>query len=214
MPDVNLPAPVSSHSPDEMEHALKVGSLSGPVAIGSLEDFDSVVNALQTRIYRLLLGILQDPEAAETLTQDCFLKAYQGRTSYRGEASLSTWVSQIAINLARDYQRNRKSQFWRGLFQSGAQYEAAAAVVPDQRPSHEAVLVAKEQVARVWEAAEDLSTQQRAVFVLRFVEDKTLEEIAEVTGLKVGTVKIHLFRAVHAVRARVKGSGAGNEASE
>ncbi|HUR36860.1 MAG TPA: sigma-70 family RNA polymerase sigma factor [Terriglobales bacterium] len=178
----------------------------------SLEDFDGLVLGMQTRIYRLLLGMLRDPDTAETLTQDCFLKAYQSRSTYRGDASLSTWISQIAINLARDYQRNRKSQFWRGLFQSGQHFEAAAAVTPDQQPSHERKMLAQEQVAAVWDAAEGLSPQQRAVFVLRFVEDKTLEEIAETTGLKVGTVKIHLFRAVRSVRARVKGQESGVEA--
>lgn len=200
----------------EMEQALKtpVGSLSGAVAVVSLQDFDALVSALQTRIYRLLLGMLRDPDAAETLTQDCFLKAYQSRESYRGEASLSTWVSQIAINLARDYQRNRKSQFWRGLFKTSEHFAAAAAAVPDARRSHEVVLQERERVKAVWDAAEGLSPQQRAVFVLRFVEDKSMEEIAEATGLKVGTVKIHLFRAVRSVRARVKGFGVENEASE
>lgn len=189
-----------------MEHALKVGSLSGPVAVESLADFDSVVSALQARIYRVLLGMLRDPDAAESLTQDCFLKAYQSRESYRGEASLSTWITQIAINLARDYQRNRKSQFWRGLFRSGEHYDTAVAVVADARPRHDEHLLAKEQVAKVWAAAEELSPQQRAVFVLRFVEEKSMEEIAEATGLRVGTVKIHLFRAVRAVRNKVRGS--------
>ncbi|HUS19087.1 MAG TPA: sigma-70 family RNA polymerase sigma factor [Terriglobales bacterium] len=189
-----------------MEQAVKTStstvSLSGNVGL-SLEDFDGLVTGMQMRVYRLLLGMLRDQDAAETLTQDCFLKAYQGRRSYRGEASLSTWISQIAINLARDHQRNRKSDFWRKLFKGNEHFEAAAAAMPDRQPSHERALVAQEQVAAVWEAAEELSPQQRAVFVLRFVEDKTMEEIAEATGLKVGTVKIHLFRAVRAVRARV-----------
>lgn len=202
-----------------MERALNtpVGSLSGAGAAVSLEDFDAVVSALQTRIYRLLLGMLRDPDAAETLTQDCFLRAYQSRSSYRGDASLSTWVSQIAINLARDHQRNRKSQFWRGLFRTEEHYEAAVAAVPDGKRAHDAELVAREQVAAVWLAAEGLPTQQRAVFVLRFVEDKSMKEIAQATGLKVGTVKIHLFRAVRSVRARVKGleNGVGShETSE
>ena len=201
-----------------MERALNtpVGSLSGTSAVVSLDDFDAVVSALQTRIYRLLLGMLRDPDAAETLTQDCFLRAYQSRGSFRGEASLSTWVTQIAINLARDNQRNRSSQFWRGLFRSGEHNEAAVAAVPDRKPTHDAELVVQEQVAAVWQAAEALPTQQRVVFVLRFVEDKSLEEIAQATGLKVGTVKIHLFRAVRSVRARVKGSESGvdNETSE
>jgi RNA polymerase sigma-70 factor (ECF subfamily) len=64
-------------------------------------------------------------------------------------------------------------------------------------------------VATVWSAVERLSPQQRAIFMLRFVEGMSLEEIAEVTSLKVGTVKTHLFRAVRAIRQRLKGGGAG-----
>jgi RNA polymerase sigma-70 factor, ECF subfamily len=190
-----------------MEQALNspAATVTGS-AVLNLEDFDSLVATMQARIYRLLMGMLRDPEAAETLTQECFLKAYQNRKSYRGNASLSTWVCQIAINLARDYQRNRKSRFWRGLFRHGDQFEAAAAAAPDERPTHDRAMLAEEQIAAVWQAAEELSPQQRAVFVLRFVEEKSLEEIAAATGLKVGTVKVHLFRAVKSVRTRLIGS--------
>lgn len=192
-----------------MEQALRSAvSLVGGAAL-SLDDFDGLVNSMQGRVYRLLLGMLRDPEAAQTLTQDCFLKAYQGRNSYRGEASLSTWITQIAMNLARDYQRNRRVQFWKGLFRTGEHFEATAAAAPDPKPSYEATLVAREQVAVVWQAVEGLSDQQRAVFILRFVEDQSMEEIATALGLKVGTVKIHLFRAVRVVRAKVKGWGSG-----
>jgi RNA polymerase sigma-70 factor, ECF subfamily len=190
-----------------MEQALKspAATLPGSPAL-TLEDFDSLVATMQARIYRLLMGMLRDPDAAETLTQECFLKAYQSRKSYRGDASLSTWVCQIAINLARDYQRNQKSRFWRGLFRSGDQFEAVAAATPDERPTHDRAMLAQEQATAVWQAADELSPQQRAVFVLRFVEDKSLDEIAQATGLKVGTVKAHLFRAVKAVRTKVIGS--------
>jgi RNA polymerase sigma-70 factor (ECF subfamily) len=64
--------------------------------------------------------------------------------------------------------------------------------------------LASEQVAAVWAATESLSERQRTVFLLRFVEDMDLLEIAAATGLKEGTVKAHLFRALQAVRERVR----------
>jgi RNA polymerase sigma-70 factor (ECF subfamily) len=67
------------------------------------------------------------------------------------------------------------------------------------------VLLGREEVASVWSVVEKLSPQQREVFILRFVEEMSLEEIAAATSLKVGTVKTHLFRAVHAIRQRLKG---------
>jgi RNA polymerase sigma-70 factor, ECF subfamily len=65
-------------------------------------------------------------------------------------------------------------------------------------------LLAREEVRAVWEAANTLSQQQRAVFVLRFVEDMELNEIATVLGLQVGSVKTHLFRALQSVRGKLK----------
>ena len=169
-----------------------------------LENFDSVVKRHQQRIYRVLLGMVRDADAAETLTQESFLKAYEARSTYRGEASLSTWLIRIAINLAHDYHRNRRLDFWRRLFSGDSSAEEAAVRVPAAGASPEQELLAKEKLAAVWSAAGKLSSKQRAVFVLRFVEEMSLEEIAVATGLRPGTVKIHLFRALAAVRKRMK----------
>jgi RNA polymerase sigma-70 factor (ECF subfamily) len=81
--------------------------------------------------------------------------------------------------------------------------------LPDPHASQERVLLGREEVATVWSEVQKLSPQQRAIFILRFVEEMSLEEIAEVTSLKLGTVKTHLFRAVRAIRQRLKGGRAG-----
>ncbi len=65
-------------------------------------------------------------------------------------------------------------------------------------------LLVRAEVQAVWEAARSLSQQQRTIFALRFVEELELNEIAEILGLQVGSVKTHLFRAVHAVRNKLK----------
>jgi RNA polymerase sigma-70 factor (ECF subfamily) len=169
-----------------------------------LEDFDSVVQRHQQRIYRVLLGMVSDSDAAQTLSQECFLKAYQSRSSYRGEASVSTWLIRIAINLAHDYHRNRRIGFWRRLFAGDSDSGEIAARMPSRAATPEQDLLAKEKLAAVWSMVEKLSPQQRAVFVLRFVEQMSLEEIAAATSLKEGTVKVHLFRALGTVRKRMK----------
>ena len=169
-----------------------------------LEDFDSVVQRHQQRIYRVLLGLVSDSDAAQTLAQECFLKAYQSRSSYRGEASVSTWLIRIAINLAHDYYRNRRLAFWRRLFAGDSDVSESAARMPSRAATPEQDLLAKEKLAAVWSVVEKLSPQQRAVFVLRFVEQMSLEEIATATSLREGTVKVHLFRALGTVRKRMK----------
>jgi RNA polymerase sigma-70 factor (ECF subfamily) len=178
-------------------------------AVLTAADFDALVREHQQRIYRVALGVTRDADAADTITQECFLRAYRKRASFRGDASLGTWLTRIAINLAIDHQRNRRNTFWRRMFGLSATEEgsgdAVALDVPDGRASPERELLAREQVELVRAAVDALSAQQRAVFTLRFVEELSLEEVAAAMELEVGTVKAHLFRAVSAVRRKLRG---------
>jgi len=175
-----------------------------PVAEGrsssGLEDFDSLVRKHRPRIFRFLLASLRDKEAAENLTQDCFVRAYKARDQFRGSSSLATWLMHIAANLVRDHEANRRLKFWRRQLRSDVDPNDVSDWIPDQHQSPEALALAKEQVRAIWKAAASLPERQRTVFLLRFVEDMDLLEIAAVTGMKEGTVKSHLFRAVQSVR--------------
>jgi RNA polymerase sigma-70 factor (ECF subfamily) len=175
----------------------------------ALNDFTPLVQSYQRRIYRVLLGMVRDPDAAQTLTQECFLKAYQKRASFRGEASVGVWLLKIAVNLARDHRRSRLREFCHRLSSSSEDVEDLGKRLLDPHASQERVLLGREEVASVWSAVEKLPPRQRAVFVLRFVEEMSLEEIAEATSLKLGTVKSHLFRAIHAVRQQLRGGRTG-----
>jgi RNA polymerase sigma-70 factor (ECF subfamily) len=169
------------------------------------QEFDAIVRRHQRRVHRFLLMMVRDADEAENLTQECFLRAYQNMPSFRGESSLETWLMQIAANLVRDQARNRKVGFWKRLLglQNGEGEEWAEHVAA-REASPEQSLLAREEVRAVWEVAEQLSRQQRAVFLLRFVEDMELHEIAAVLGLQVGSVKTHLFRALQTVRGRLR----------
>jgi len=167
-------------------------------------DFDRLVRLHQRRIYRVLLALVRDPDVADTLTQECFLRAYEKRASFRGESSVETWLVRIAVNLARDHAKSRRAGFWRRLFRASQSESVAAAVetAADPVASPERALAARQDAAAVWAVVEGLSPKQRAVFALRFTEEMTLKEIADVMRLEVGTVKAHLHRAVGAVRRR------------
>ncbi len=168
------------------------------------EEFDAVVREHQRRIYRLLLSILRDPDAADTLTQECFLRAYRSRAKFRGESSAGTWLVRIAINLARDHIRSRRRAFWQRLVGGGERALNAASELPDHAASPERALAARQELAAVWAAVEDLSPQQREAFFLRFSEEMPIGEIAKAMQLQTGTVKSHLARAVGAIRLRMK----------
>ncbi len=169
------------------------------------EDFDEIVRAHQRRIFRFLLSLLRDPDAADTLTQECFLRAYRKRSSFRGEASVATWLTRIAMNLAADHGKNRRRAIWTQLFRRDRSEasEAPELAVTDPQPSAERALIASEQFAAVRAFVDTLPARQRAIFVLRFVEEMTLTEIAQATGLETGTVKSHLHRALGAIRKKV-----------
>jgi RNA polymerase sigma-70 factor (ECF subfamily) len=163
------------------------------------EDFDSLVRLHRPRIFRFILASLRDRETAENLTQDCFIRAYQARSQFRGTSSIATWFMQIAANLVRDHESSSRLKFWRRSLHAGADVADIGNLIPD------AAAVIQEQVQAIWTAAASLPGRQRTVFLLRFVEDMELLEIAEVTGMKEGTVKTHLFRALQSVRARLEG---------
>jgi RNA polymerase sigma-70 factor (ECF subfamily) len=167
-----------------------------------LEAFDQLVVTHQRRIHRILLTLLRDGDAADTLTQEVFLRAFQKRTDFRGEARVGKWLVRIALNLAKDHRRNRRLAFWRRLVRHDQSRDGTdvATWVRDPAPSAERTIVAREQLAAIQVAVDRLSHRQRTCIVLRFVEAMTIEEIAETLQLEVGTVKAHLSRAIGAVR--------------
>lgn len=162
------------------------------------EDFEWIVAQHQKQIYRVLLLLLRNADDAETLTQECFLRAFKKHSSFRCESSLATWLVTIAINLAHDCRRNRRWAFWRRLARID---KIEAMPMADARRSPEQILVNNEAVEVVRSAVQRLSERQKTVFLLRFVEEMPLESIAEAMSLEIGTVKTHLFRAVNAVRS-------------
>jgi RNA polymerase sigma-70 factor (ECF subfamily) len=169
------------------------------------EEFSAVVTKHRPQIFRFLLSSTRDVDLAETLTQDCFLKAHRHWGSFRGESSAMTWLMRIAINLQKDHWRNRRMQFWRKTRTNAVELDEASDWLPSGERSVEQQLLARERVAQVGKAVEGLSERQRTVFLLRYVEELELSEIARATGLNEGTVKAHLSRALARVRAELGG---------
>ncbi|MBV8114941.1 MAG: RNA polymerase sigma factor [Silvibacterium sp.] len=174
-----------------------------------LADFDEVVRLYRPRIFRFLMGSLGDRDLAESLTQDCFLKAYTARHQFRGDSSLATWLTRIALNLVRDHLRNRRMRFWQKTRDTALDIVDVGEWIPDGARSPEEVCLQQERVREIWRSVEKLSRQQRTVFLLRFVEEMELSEIAETTGMNTSTVKSHLYRALRIVRERALGKSEG-----
>jgi RNA polymerase sigma-70 factor (ECF subfamily) len=164
-------------------------------------DFDAVVQLYWPRVFRFALASLRDRDAAEALTQDCFLHAYKAWERFRGEASIQTWLMRIAVNLVRDAARNRRLQFWKRL--RAGDPEGIGGYVRDGRLSPEGEALLREQIDGIWKATATLPERQKSVFLLRFAEEMTLLEIAAATGLSENAVKVHLYRALRTVRTQL-----------
>jgi RNA polymerase sigma-70 factor (ECF subfamily) len=164
------------------------------------ENFDGLVQQYRARVFRFIFASVRDMDVAETLTQDCFWNAYRSRTTFRGDCSVNTWLMRIAVNLVRNHAQNRRFQFWRKAEPIGSDDLhdwCDRSISPEERAA------VNQQVQAVWEATKFLSERQRTVFLLRFVEDLDICEIAQSTGLKENAVNVHLFRAVRSIRKRL-----------
>src|SRR5262249_51530852 len=157
---------------------------------------DTLIRLYQAKVFRFVVFSLGDRDAAQSITQDCFLKAYATRAQFRGECGVSTWLMRIAYNLVRDHTKSLKFKFWKSASQSAVDVQELALHLPSGASSPEDQVLARERVGMIKQTVEDLSEKQRTIFLMRFVEDLELPEIAEVTGMPVQTVKTHLYRAV------------------
>ncbi|HET6206226.1 MAG TPA: sigma-70 family RNA polymerase sigma factor [Terracidiphilus sp.] len=189
---------------------MAAGTALEAIAMVSVEEtaaqeFSTVVANYRPQIFRFLLASTRDLDLAETLTQDCFLKAHRNWSSFRGESSAITWLMRIAINLQKDHWRSRRIQFWRRTGTNAVDADEASEWLPSGESSPEQQLLAREQVKQVWNAVDGLSERQRTVFLLRFVEEMEIAEIGRATGLSEGTVKAHLSRALGRVRSQLGG---------
>ncbi len=101
------------------------------------------MQAHRQQIFRFLLASTRDLDLAETLTQECFLKAHRNWASFRGESSPLTWFMRIAINLQKDHWRNRRMQFWRLTQTSSVDLDEASEWLPSGERSAEQKLLQK-----------------------------------------------------------------------
>jgi len=168
----------------------------------SADRFDEIMRQHQRRVHRVIFLLVRDRDTADTLTQECFLRAYLKRASFRGECRIETWLLRIAVNLVRDHGRSRRASFWKRLvgLEDEEDSGAESRQFPAPGPSAEQTLLVREELEAVWNALSSLSPQQRAIFFLRYEEEMSLAQIADVLEVKTGSVKSQLARATGKLR--------------
>ena len=160
--------------------------------------FAQLVDRFQRKIYRVAYAIVRNDVEADTITQDTFIQAYTHLAKFEGRSEFETWLTRIAINRSRDSLRRRR---FVSLFTHDDDDESHPIIEPvDDRPDPEREIMAVQLRAAIERAERKLSSQQKVIFRLRHYEDRSLEEIAQLLGLRSGTVRAHLFRAIHKIR--------------
>jgi RNA polymerase sigma-70 factor (ECF subfamily) len=175
-----------------------------PGGLASTVEFSAWMLAEQRRVFLLCQRMLGEADEADSATQDIFLKAY--KALQKQEVPLdepARWLTRIAVNTCLDKLRSRRWLFWRRR-PAQQDEELILAMTPSGTPDAEASCFASEIGTRLAEALDRLSGRQRAVFTLRHFEDRSLEEIAQILELDVGTVKAHMSRALAKLRDELK----------
>lgn len=159
----------------------------------SVVEHEGIYRAHKARIVGLCRLLLRDPDEAQDVAQEVFLRAFERLRTEEPPNVWEAWLVRVAINACRDRQR---SGWWKSRSKNVELDEISAGSVP----SSEAETLARERRTRIWQQLRRLKTKQRNVFVLRYVEGWSTSEVAEALGLSSGSVKTHLFRAVRHLR--------------
>jgi len=163
---------------------------------GNRRAYDELVTRFKLRLYNFVLRMVSDPDLAEEITQDAFVRAYVNADKYRTIALFSTWLYTIAINLVRNHARKRKrSPIYRMPLIGRDDGEKVEMEAPDTRELPDQDLERNEVRRIIAEIMVKIPEHYREPFVLREVHDLSYEEIAAATGLKLGTVRSRINRA-------------------
>jgi RNA polymerase sigma factor (sigma-70 family) len=177
------------------------GDLLRKVVAGDRDALAPLMERHHQRLYRIALGYLRNADDALDVLQETFVKAFQNAHRWDGSAEVGRWLTRIAVNQAIDRYRREKRR--RATYEPLGEGDHLAPATSE--PSPERRLAGTETAARIDAALRGLPGRQRAVFVLRHYEDMSLEDIAASLGMRLGTVKSSLHRAIHGLRQRLEG---------
>jgi RNA polymerase sigma-70 factor, ECF subfamily len=178
---------------------------------GDAGAFDEMVSRHWDRIYAMVHQLLRNQQDAEEVTQDAFIRAHRGLANFRGDSSFSTWLYQIATNLAR----NRYWYWWRRKRDRTISFDQPVGGEDNDTPLSEIfaseaetpgdLTVTQELVDRIAVGMEKLGAKHREVLILRNVKNLSYEEISVILGISVGTVKSRIARARDSLREIIGG---------
>jgi len=171
---------------------------------GDKKAFDILVAKYQLKIVKLISRYIRDQSEVLDVAQEAFIKAYRALPKFRGESAFYTWLYRIAINTAKNYlvAQGRRLPSSDVEIDVAEQYEGESELKDNATPER---LLLKDEIERtVFEVIEQLPEDLRTAITLRELEGLSYEEIAEVMGCPIGTVRSRIFRAREAIHGKLK----------
>jgi RNA polymerase sigma-70 factor (ECF subfamily) len=168
------------------------------ILAGETQLFHDLIRPYERTVYMVALGMLKDESEAEDATQEAFLKAYCALRRFRSESKFSTWLVSIAINESRSRLRRRKNLRTESLdatTEGEEQTKISPALLTDWREIPSEVLERSEVTGVLKDAVTALPGIYREIFILREVEELTVNEASELLGISAALVKVRLHRA-------------------
>ena len=173
---------------------------------GSEDAFASIVRRYQRPVFSVIVRMVRDHGLAEDLTQETFIKAFRSMATFDPKRKLSSWLFTIAHNTAIDSLRKKTLQMVE--LESEAEERSLLDRLPSTSETTPEAAAMDGDTARIFEEElRQLRPEYAEILVLRFQQGLAYEEIAEITGLPMGTVKTHLFRARRALARRLTSRG-------
>lgn len=171
---------------------------------GDTAVFDTLFTRYQKRTYRLVQRFVPNHEDALDITQDAFIRAYQGLADFKGQCQFYSWLYRITFNLCIDFLR-KKARSEVMVYESEDSEELPMANFPDLRSDSPAKAAEnKELRIQIRKAIRQLPPKQRQIFILRHWDGLSLKDIAVKVGRSDGTVKAHLFHAHRNLRKHLR----------
>ncbi|MDZ4798608.1 MAG: sigma-70 family RNA polymerase sigma factor [Bryobacteraceae bacterium] len=177
-------------------------SLVAALKDGADEAYEALIERFQQPVFSLVYRLLDDPSEAADVVQEVFLKVFRNIGSFRGNSSLKTWIYRIAYNEAWNYRRwftrHRKQEV--GLEREDDETLGLQEILQDGGRSAFDMVADGETHALIEEALGGVNPVFRAAVILRDIDDLSYEEIAEVLGVSLGTVKSRILRGREALK--------------
>jgi RNA polymerase sigma-70 factor, ECF subfamily len=165
---------------------------------GDTEAFDELVTRYRTRVFGMIYNMVHSEQDAWDLAQDSFLKAWKSIKRFRGRSSFYTWIYRIVVNVTIDWLRKKQIKGAGTEFDDASQLrqvDPGSKTVPKTEALPYETMERDEIRVRIDKAIAQLSPEQRAVILMKEIEDMQYHEIAEALGCSIGTVMSRLFYA-------------------